>query len=78
MWPSASGLFGELGSAHDKVASEPGLSASGWLKINCSENLLQPVRKLTLPMLNQAILYTLYNQAVQLYFFIEKSRKCNQ
>ena len=29
-------------------------------------------------MLNQAILYKLYNQAVELYFFIEKSRKCNQ
>ena len=40
MWPSASGLFGELGSTHEKFASEPGVSASGWLKIyfNQSEN----------------------------------------
>ena len=32
-----SGLFGELGLAHEKFASKPGLSASGWLtnqKIN--------------------------------------------
>ena len=40
MWPSASGLFGELGLGLEKFASEPGLSASGWLKIyfNESEN----------------------------------------
>ena len=40
MWPSASGLLGELSSAHEKFASEQGLCASGWLKIyfNQSEN----------------------------------------
>ena len=40
MWPSASGLLGELSSAQEKFASEQGLSASGWLKIyfNQSEN----------------------------------------